>query len=453
MSAETPFIVIGSRGTALLKGVKTLPHGVSLGSQEYRCNRSRPTQLDCLLEAWVIAPGEPLIVLDRVEAVRSGRIKEIPVTWEHCGQRFDGTAYVDRHWRERDGWPDYVAADCPDWPEGVVETVSQKGRNRHRLATPTIREKQEEKGYWMTTHWPYWEDEDPTQSREGIFVPDGKQRVLEGMKPGDRAFIYESKEGRPRIRKLASGGTETIKCTTGAGGIVALVEVTGEPEEIADSERHEYSDGSSAWWRFKAPTKSINSMGFVDRVTAAKILGYKEKYVFKGFGDANSGVKRITKAQYDDLHRLYLLSAKQTEEARLQASTAGHGFGGEGAEHLALKMKIAADPASVLGEPKLKHIETEYPFKCTGDRIDVLLMDSDGRHVAVEVEVDCSADEKAGPLQCMKYRAMLSYALGRPAEEIRTILVAHSIDATLRDRCLAYRIETCVVPRMESLVR
>src|ERR1017187_6581220 len=51
----------------------------------------------------------------------------------------------------------------------------------------------------------------------------------------------------------------------------------------------------------------------------------------------------------------------------------------------------------------------------TGDRIDVLLRDSVGRLLAVEVELDCDGSHLAGPLQCMKYRSMLAYLYEKPS--------------------------------------
>ena len=53
----------------------------------------------------------------------------------------------------------------------------------------------------------------------------------------------------------------------------------------------------------------------------------------------------------------------------------------------------------------------------------------------------------AGPLQCMKYRAMLSYFFDRPIEEIRSFLVAHSIHPDVRERCMKYKIDARAVTR------
>lgn len=115
--------------------------------------------------------------------------------------------------------------------------------------------------------------------------------------------------------------------------------------------------------------------------------------------------------------------------------------------HRALKERIAADPSGVLGELGLRLEKVEFPFGCTGDRIDVLLRDQDKRYVAVEVEVDCDRNHLAGALQCMKYRAMLAYYFERPLEEVRCILVAHDIASEVKTRCAAFEIETALVTR------
>jgi RecB family endonuclease NucS len=109
-----------------------------------------------------------------------------------------------------------------------------------------------------------------------------------------------------------------------------------------------------------------------------------------------------------------------------------------------MKALIASDPAGVLGEPGLELVRVEYPFP-TGDRIDVVLRDSAGRYVAVEIEPDCKADEVAGPLQCMKYRALLAYTLERPVDEVRSILFSRSIHGDVRLRCDRYAIEPRVL--------
>ena len=179
----------------------------------------------------------------------------------------------------------------------------------------------------------------------------------------------------------------------------------------------------------------------------AALLGYSGQYVFRGFGDGHSGLKKIPDEVFNRIREAFTASSRKGEEIRVALAMAGgFGGGGEGPEHLALKKRIAADPARILNEPGLKLWNEEWLLP-TMDRIDLVLKDSLDRFVAVEVEVDCGATEIAGPLQCMKYRAMLSYFFGRPVEEVRCVLAAHSIHADVRRRCTDHSIETKTVAR------
>jgi hypothetical protein len=184
----------------------------------------------------------------------------------------------------------------------------------------------------------------------------------------------------------------------------------------------------------------------VPRRKVNSLLGYADNYVFHGFGEEHSGLKQIEKDLYDRLFAVFSASAQQDEQNRVaHGPPPKFGGGGEGPEHLALKLRIAEDPAGVLGESGLKFWNKEWVLP-TGDRIDLVLKDALGRFVAVEVEVCCEASEIAGPLQCMKYRAMLSYFFRRPLEEVRCILIAHSIHAEVCDRCAIHSIGTKMIP-------
>ena len=201
------------------------------------------------------------------------------------------------------------------------------------------------------------------------------------------------------------------------------------------------------WWRYRAKTRSANSSGFLPRLEVNALLGYSERYVFRGFGDERSGLKQITEETFDRIHSAFNASALTDEEGRIaNANEGGFGAGGEGPEHLALKKRIAENPADVLREPGLTLWNVEWLLP-TMDRIDLVLKDSLDRFVAVEVEVDCDAKELPGPLQCMKYRAMLSYFFERPIEEVRCILAAHSIHSEVQRRCGHHSIEAKVVAR------
>lgn len=134
-----------------------------------------------------------------------------------------------------------------------------------------------------------------------------------------------------------------------------------------------------------------------------------------------------------------------------QQKPGGNANGGEGPLHKSLKEFIAARPEIALQEIGLKTIQVEYPF-VTGDRIDILLEDKNGRLVTVEVEVDCYDTEIAGPLQCMKYRSLIAYLAETRVVEVRTVLVARSVASSVQKRCRSYDIQVVEIPKWpESL--
>ena len=179
---------------------------------------------------------------------------------------------------------------------------------------------------------------------------------------------------------------------------------------------------------------------------AVILLGYDPGYNFRGYG-RGAGLKEIGRTAHDRLLAAFVAASDSDVAVRLaEPVKTTFGPGGEGTPHLALKEKIATDPAGVLGELGLRHVATELWFP-TGDRIDVVLEDSYGRLVAVEVEVDCGAEEVCGPLQCMKYRGLLAYRFGRDPLEVRMLLAAHNVHPAVREKCRRFEIQVVEVNR------
>jgi hypothetical protein len=298
----------------------------------------------------------------------------------------------------------------------------------------------------MTTHWPPRKGENTTSS-PGVWVPDGRESVIQRVSPGDRVWLYQSASGKA-IRTTNPDGTSSVwPCKAGRQGVIALLEVTGAPFARDDQEPETYVDGSSLWWRWFAPTVTINSAGYIPRQRAAELIGYAPTYVFHGFGERKSGLKELDPATFQMIHTEFVGSYMDSDAAKLRkmaAARGGGGTGGEGAVHKKLKAAIEADSTGFLGEPGLTCIQTEYPFP-TGDRIDVLLRDKDGRYLAVEIEPDCAEQEVSGPLQCMKYRSLLAYTLDRPEQEVRTMLVSRTIHDSIRTKCGQFGIELHIV--------
>lgn len=301
--------------------------------------------------------------------------------------------------------------------------------------------------YWLTTHWPRPKGTPASEPYCDVWVKDGQWKVIEQLAPGDLVFIYESESGPLPLRRNADGRTSAMQKSRGRAGVVALVRVMEHATQPPESREEQYDNGEQMWWRYLAPTEPANSGGFVPRLAFLPLLGYSANWNLHGFGDNHSGVKRLTAEEFMLLRSAYEESAGRAD-AKQRATNAERasfgGAGGEGAEHRALKERIAADPAAVLGEEGLTLDTVEFPFRCTGDRIDIVLRDRDKKYVAVEVEVQCSESELAGPLQCMKYRS-LAYLFRRPVAEVRCILAAHEIAKGVSLRCADFEIQTVLV--------
>jgi hypothetical protein len=270
---------------------------------------------------------------------------------------------------------------------------------------------------------------------------------------GDLVFIYESKSGPLPLGHNPDGSTYALPKAQGKAGLVALVRVIARSVEMPDSGEVPYDNGEAMWWRYRAPTEPVNSGAFIPREEFLPLIGYNASWNLHGFGDKHSGVKQLTIGQFAALREMYEEFADREDRKRVKNNARGAHFGGPGGEgdvHRDLKERIAADPSGVLGELGLSLDQKEFPFGCTGDRIDVLLRDKDKKFVAVEVEVECDQNHLAGALQCMKYRAMLAYYFERPLEEVRCILVAHKIASEVNARCAAFEIETIMVARAIS---
>lgn len=303
--------------------------------------------------------------------------------------------------------------------------------------------------YWLTTHWPRSQDTANSEPYGEVWVKNGQWDVIQQVAPGDLVFIYEAQSGPLPLGRRPDGSRYRRPKAHGKAALVALVRVTEGAIEPLDSAPDLYDNGKEMWWRYCASTEPVNSGACIPRAEFLPIIGYSPNWNLHGFGDNHSGVKRLTAEQFGALREMYEKRAEREDRKRIERNSRGGQFGGtgEGDVHRALKERIATDPSGVLGEPGLTLEKLEFPFGCTGDRIDVLLRDQDKRYVAVEVEVDCDRNHLAGALQCMKYRAMLAYYFERPLREVRCVLAAHNIASEVSARCIAFDIETAVVPQ------
>ena len=112
----------------------------------------------------------------------------------------------------------------------------------------------------------------------------------------------------------------------------------------------------------------------------------------------------------------------------------------EGPEHLELKNNLAANP-SQLGAG-LKLVKIEYVFK-SKDRVDILLEDSSGNPVPVEVETSYSIliERDTGVWQAVKYKHLAAVEYGLPCEHVRSILAAPEIPDDVKAKCKELGIE------------
>jgi hypothetical protein len=297
--------------------------------------------------------------------------------------------------------------------------------------------------HWLTTHWPNPVDRAADAPHYNVWIPDGKVEAANGMDRGDLVFVYETGRGKTTLERYLDGTTKPISRHVGRQGVVGLLRVLDKPSQPLDSKPEVFTDGTKKWWRYIAPTENVNSSGFVPRQKVAEVLNFKPKYVFKGFGIKNSGLGRLTPEQFAELLHLFGTTATLKDKFAREVARRSRGPTGEGPLHQAIKAAVARDPAGLLGEEGLKTWQVEFILP-TNDRVDVVLKDTFGRLVAVEIEPQCDTDELVGPMQCMKYRALLAYLFKRPLEEVRAILLSPTIHADVKARCKVYGIQ-CVV--------
>lgn len=130
---------------------------------------------------------------------------------------------------------------------------------------------------------------------------------------------------------------------------------------------------------------------------------------------------------------------KTVDPAKAIIAMAGRGAGGgEGPEHLALKLFVCANPQSV-GLREIDPAGTPEHCLPSGDSIDVMF-DLSRRIHAVEVKPKTSSDSDLarGLFQCVKYRAVLQ-ARARYERDKRIITVCLALGGSLPARLVPLR--------------
>ena len=120
--------------------------------------------------------------------------------------------------------------------------------------------------------------------------------------------------------------------------------------------------------------------------------------------------------------------------------------GGEGEEHRTLKEYLANNP-SELGEG-LTLVRTEYEFE-SGDRVDILLRDSSGNPVTVEVKPYILPGSYGEVWQAVRYKhiAAVQYKL-LSCKQVRSILAAPEIPDDVKAKCKELGIEPFEKPEL-----
>jgi hypothetical protein len=302
--------------------------------------------------------------------------------------------------------------------------------------------------HWLTTHWPPRTDA-PDNLASGVWLADGRESAGKDVSAGDLVLVYQARRGRTRIVRDIAGQEKRIPRLEGKEGIVAIAQVSAPFVDCEDSEAEDYVDGSRIWWRWYAAVNLLSRSGFVARIRVNKVLGYKPAYNYRGFGTAHSGLAPLTQQQYKSLTAEFLRGnpIDLPELPVLPQFRSGPGGSGiESTSHLALKLFVAKQPVEALGEAGLRTETVEYPFP-TGDCADVILSDSVGRIIGLEIEVGVGDNDWEGPLQAIKYRRMLEPLTARRAGDSRSILVAYEISDSMRKKCAAYGVECFVISR------
>jgi hypothetical protein len=282
-------------------------------------------------------------------------------------------------------------------------------------------------------------------------LPDGRQRAGSDLKAGDKILIYQCKWGRTVLSRAADGSPIRRGSTRGNEGIIAVTEAEDIVLEVPDIKPTRYSDGTEIWWKWRAPLKILSRSGFVPRIEVNSALGYKESYPLRGFGDLQSGLKKIDQEKYEALVEIFRKnSGKKLPDPSpiIRATSKKSGTGVESKEHRLLKEYVASAPASVLEETGLRTLKIEYGF-ITGDRADIVMEDEIGRIIATEVKVSVSDDQFEGILQAIKYRFMLEFMTDRNPGESRAFLIAYNISPSVIERCERYSVECHAIDKDE----
>jgi len=169
--------------------------------------------------------------------------------------------------------------------------------------------------YWLTTHWPPRLDDPSPRQHWGVWLQHDKLHAAAGMNSGDLVLIYEAGSGKPVRETYPDGSTKVIARHPGRQGVVTLARILDRPSQPENSQPEQYSDGSTRWWRFMAPTGVVNSAGFISRPHLAVALGYSPAYAFRGYGTGHSGLAELGASVFEPLRQRFIESVTDQDSA------------------------------------------------------------------------------------------------------------------------------------------
>lgn len=298
--------------------------------------------------------------------------------------------------------------------------------------------------YWITTQSPPERREVMSTEVDYIWVPDKRHEHAFNLKPGDLVVVYQGKTGPIRV-DLDSDNNVLKKYYRhyGVGGVVALVEIVGPLENNRETEPEYYSKNKSKpiLWCWRAPSKTINSKGYLSRQDLSKAIGYKTTHKYQGFGTKKSGLMEITAEKFHRIRNGFIQNSPPEKKPNPASGHPGGLGGGEGNAHKHLKCAVVHFPVEVLGKPGLLSGESEVGFTGLHDRVDVKLKDENGKLIAVEIEVHVDSTQIEGLLQSIKYKYMLAVQHERGFDEVDAYFVAYSIDDRIKELCDRYDVQ------------
>ena len=151
------------------------------------------------------------------------------------------------------------------------------------------------RNYWLTVHWPpYYENDDNPY----VWLQPDRVFVGNDMAKGDRVAVYEYLTGPPeRIDGLWAHRRQGVMKIVWHGVVTERLPCEPEPRIF-----WRYGDVfPMEWIQFaKVQIRGHSGVGLGE---LNDILGYSPNSVLRGFGEYQSGLKKVTRDQFERMIR------------------------------------------------------------------------------------------------------------------------------------------------------